>query len=138
MIHYSYPHMCRDEHQQIGHSDSEHERCPLCRANDKVAALEAKLAALEWTEITPESLPKVGDEALSIYVSYSGICYKMVQSITPLMCVDFPSCKGAGWVFYRAINCPEHPRADCEGCGDLSCPCNILTTPPSRGSEEAE
>lgn len=26
-----YPHMCRDGHQQIGHSDSEHEMCPLCR-----------------------------------------------------------------------------------------------------------
>lgn len=29
-----YPHMCRDDHPQIGHSDSENERCPLCRAND--------------------------------------------------------------------------------------------------------
>lgn len=28
---YSYPHMCRDDHIQIGHSDSEHEMCPLCR-----------------------------------------------------------------------------------------------------------
>lgn len=28
----AYPHMCRDGHQQIGHSDSEHEQCPLCRA----------------------------------------------------------------------------------------------------------
>lgn len=26
-----YPHMCRDGHQQIGHSDSENEMCPLCR-----------------------------------------------------------------------------------------------------------
>lgn len=26
-----YPHMCRDGHQQIGHRDSEHEMCPLCR-----------------------------------------------------------------------------------------------------------
>ncbi len=29
-----YAHMCRDGHQQIGHNDSEHERCPLCRATD--------------------------------------------------------------------------------------------------------
>lgn len=27
-----YPHMCRDGHQEIGHRDSEHEMCPLCRA----------------------------------------------------------------------------------------------------------
>ena len=29
---YRYAHMCRDGHQQIGHNDSEHEMCPLCRA----------------------------------------------------------------------------------------------------------
>jgi len=38
-----YPHMCRDGHQQIGHRDSEHEMCPLCRALAKIAALRAKL-----------------------------------------------------------------------------------------------
>jgi hypothetical protein len=29
---FRYSHMCRDEHVQIGHNDSEHERCPLCIA----------------------------------------------------------------------------------------------------------
>ena len=29
---FRYAHMCRDGHQQIGHNDSEHEMCPLCRA----------------------------------------------------------------------------------------------------------
>ena len=33
----SYPHMCRQDHIEIGHSDSEHEQCPLCRA---IALLE--------------------------------------------------------------------------------------------------
>lgn len=28
----TYAHMCRDGHEQIGHRDSEHEQCPLCRA----------------------------------------------------------------------------------------------------------
>lgn len=28
----SYPHMCRMDHIEIGHRDSEHEQCPLCRA----------------------------------------------------------------------------------------------------------
>ena len=27
-----YPHMCRDEHQEIGHADSESEMCPVCTA----------------------------------------------------------------------------------------------------------
>lgn len=27
-----YSHMCRDDHEQIGHNDSEHEMCPVCRA----------------------------------------------------------------------------------------------------------
>lgn len=27
----SYPHMCRSDHEEIGHSDSEHEQCPMCR-----------------------------------------------------------------------------------------------------------
>ena len=62
----SYPHMCRDEHVQIGHSDSENERCPLCRANDafdaqkalvqtlRTALEEAKSAILEDT---PKACP---------------------------------------------------------------------------------
>ena len=36
---YSYPHMCRMDHEEIGHRDSEHEECPLCRANNEIAAL---------------------------------------------------------------------------------------------------
>lgn len=31
---WQYPHMCRDEHVEIGHADSEHERCPMCRLRD--------------------------------------------------------------------------------------------------------
>lgn len=50
----AYPHMCRNEHQEIGHADSEHEMCPLCRAN---AATEAAQEALEqilaWAEAYP-------------------------------------------------------------------------------------
>jgi hypothetical protein len=36
---YSYPHMCRSDHIQIGHHDSEHERCPLCRLRDALCHL---------------------------------------------------------------------------------------------------
>jgi hypothetical protein len=32
---FTYAHMCRDQHVQIGHDDSGNdERCPLCRAID--------------------------------------------------------------------------------------------------------
>lgn len=41
----AYAHMCRDEHQQIGHNDSEHERCPLCRANDNLDYAMARIQA---------------------------------------------------------------------------------------------
>jgi len=36
-----YPHMCRDEHKEIGHADSESEMCPVCTAiADRDAARE--------------------------------------------------------------------------------------------------
>lgn len=31
----SYPHMCRMDHEEIGHRDSNNERCPLCRCIDE-------------------------------------------------------------------------------------------------------
>lgn len=40
----TYPHMCRMDHVQIGHSDSEHEQCPLCRV---IGALEAARESVE-------------------------------------------------------------------------------------------
>lgn len=39
-----YAHMCRMDHEQIGHNDSEHEQCPLCRAQDERDALSTELA----------------------------------------------------------------------------------------------
>jgi hypothetical protein len=50
---YSYPHMCRDEHIQIGHNDSEHERCPLCRALDR--AVSAERAMQEMMEVARQA-----------------------------------------------------------------------------------
>jgi hypothetical protein len=40
-----YPHMCRDGHAEIGHSDSESEMCPLCVSNAKLAEAEREIAA---------------------------------------------------------------------------------------------
>lgn len=37
----AYAHMCRMDHEEIGHNDSEHEDCPLCRMqNDRDALAE--------------------------------------------------------------------------------------------------
>lgn len=49
--HNSYPHMCRDGHQQIGHSDDKpDEMCPLCRTESRLDRLLERLEALvgEW------------------------------------------------------------------------------------------
>ncbi len=40
----TYPHMCRMDHIQIGHNDSEHEQRPLCRV---IGALEAARESVE-------------------------------------------------------------------------------------------
>jgi len=40
----TYPHMCSMDHIEIGHWDSEHEQCPLCRL---IGALDAALESLD-------------------------------------------------------------------------------------------
>jgi hypothetical protein len=42
-----YPHMCRDEHAEIGHADSSSEMCPLCREKARAHAAEAALSTLQ-------------------------------------------------------------------------------------------
>ena len=42
-----YPHMCRMDHEEIGHSDSNNERCPVCRRDDALTAAHSRIAALE-------------------------------------------------------------------------------------------
>lgn len=44
--HNSYPHMCRDEHVQIGHADNSSELCPLCRVINERDALRAEVKRL--------------------------------------------------------------------------------------------
>lgn len=36
-------HMCRSDHAEIWHGDSENERCPLCRALDRIHAAQGEL-----------------------------------------------------------------------------------------------
>jgi hypothetical protein len=38
----SYPHMCRDEHDEIGFRNSEIELCPVCEAKNRADALRAE------------------------------------------------------------------------------------------------
>ena len=41
----SYPHWCALDHEEIGHSDSEHEECPLCRVKNELSAAQQ---AIKW------------------------------------------------------------------------------------------
>lgn len=44
-----FPHLCRDGHQEIGHRDSEHELCPMCRViNQRGDLLSALVDVLEY------------------------------------------------------------------------------------------
>lgn len=47
----SYPHMCRMDHEEIGHRDSSEERCPMCRMRDEY---EAQLAQYRWRRVEEE------------------------------------------------------------------------------------
>lgn len=48
--HTTYPHMCRDGHAEIGHSDNEHEMCPLCRAVADRDELLKALKEVQWSD----------------------------------------------------------------------------------------
>lgn len=54
---YTYGHMCRDGHIQIGHKDSEHEQCPVCRL---ISVLES---AREFVDSSDEA-PRYRDRLL--------------------------------------------------------------------------
>jgi hypothetical protein len=43
---FEYPHMCRMDHDEIGHRDPENEQCPLCRANDEIDFKDAEITRL--------------------------------------------------------------------------------------------
>ncbi len=55
----AYPHMCRSGHVEIGHADSEHEQCPLCRANAREALL---MEALQFLVDASQGPPLAGTE----------------------------------------------------------------------------
>lgn len=55
----TYAHMCRDDHVEIGHNDSEHEQCPLCRALAMLAQREEELSTFRefWHKHSLGPLP---------------------------------------------------------------------------------
>jgi hypothetical protein len=47
----SYPHMCRDGHQEIGHNDSrDDELCPLCRERARSERLRLELEKIGFMD----------------------------------------------------------------------------------------
>ncbi len=45
-----YPHMCRIDHVEIGHMDSENEQCPLCAALEQVKVAREALEQIAAPE----------------------------------------------------------------------------------------
>jgi hypothetical protein len=79
----------------------------LHAAQETIAALERKLGSLDWTPITPENLPKVGDEVL---------CGRERREVKE---EDLPrfaeSWHFHGWTHRRPLNLPNppsHPKGD--------------------------
>lgn len=107
---FEYPHMCRDEHVEIGHSDSEHEMCPLCLAL-------SQLARLRWTEITPESLPTEKDELLCVGHNPGDQSFWGEIRAYKFFADDdepetFETITGYGWTHHRPINAPDPPSTE--------------------------
>ena len=89
-------------------------------ATIKIAELQSQLDALTWTQITPENLPKIGDELFAHHVFrvaqwdtvhvFRVAQWDTVSSVTNIHATwrvdDFLNC---GWTHFRPINPP--PRA---------------------------
>lgn len=76
-----------------------------------VAQLEARLAALDWRPITPESLPKVGDEVLELRKIDGQVrrLYKAEAAWTEGMMYrdDHPYLE-----YHRPLNAPQEPAKE--------------------------
>lgn len=72
----TYAHMCRDDHQEIGHNDSEHEQCPLCRAHGEIVAAWEKLESFGFP---PPGIPEFGDLPKAIEAALDGLIHQRKQ-----------------------------------------------------------
>ena len=90
-------------------SDEDWEPFLLCRTC--IAELQSQLDALTWTEITPENLPKIGDELFAHHV-FRDAQWDTVSSVTNIHATwrvdDFLNC---GWTHFRPINPPPPSSA---------------------------
>ena len=72
----------------------------------RIAELQSQLDALTWTEITPENLPKIGDELFAHHV-FRVAQWDTVSSVTNIHATwrvdDFLNC---GWTHFRPLNPP--------------------------------
>jgi len=75
----SYPHMCRDGHVEIGHSDSEHEMCPMCRVLAARATPSAGVCVATG-ELVDGSV-YVGDSEHLVSVDFHGDAYRTADTL---------------------------------------------------------
>ena len=70
-----YAHICRDNHVQIGHNDSDHEQCPVCRERNRADHAEVQLAAERQARETLEQAAKALVVKLDAAIpALDGIC----------------------------------------------------------------
>ena len=76
-------------------------------ASERIKELEAKLAALDWTEITESNLPKVGDEVMRFRAD------KIRQTVYAVDGTEEQNtliiCLARGDTHFRPINPPVQP-----------------------------
>ena len=76
---------------------------------ERIAALERKLASLDWSRITPENLPCVGDEFLLNAGSSNDV--GKVERNTRMPEWTFQEWRTYGATHRRPINPPSHPAS---------------------------
>ena len=83
----------------------------LYAAAEIAKGMQSQLDALTWTEITPENLPKIGDELFAHHV-FRVAQWNIVSSVTNIHATwrvdDFLNC---GWTHFRPINPPPPSSA---------------------------
>jgi hypothetical protein len=75
----------------------------------QLATAQATIEALQWTPITPENLPKVGDEVWGPYTTWAGnpACY--LQVVSRYHCIDL--LPQSGYTHRRPISPPAQDSA---------------------------
>lgn len=78
-------------------------------AENRIRELEAKLASLDWSEISAENLPTMDDEVIRWRKDILGD-FRQVLSVVDLFewaCTDYAGWTASGWTHRRPINAPK-------------------------------